>query len=333
MACFLAYEDAMRDAYVDNAKGILIFLVVFGHFLEKATDWHWNYPVIKYVLTVIFMFHVPAFVFFAGVTAKTENLPSRILRLFVMYVIFQCIYMLFLHFYNGTGSLSFVRPYWVVWFLLAMCFWYALLPLIKLVRFPVAWSVAISIASGTFAWSDYQWSISRVMVFLPFFVVGNLYGNEIIGLVKKLPVWKCVFAIFIPAMALVLFRSLIENPWMYGAFNYSWLKISDGEGVAVRAMLDFFAFASIFCLLCLIPTRASFLTSLGRNSLSVYLLHGLFALLAWSSISNMPQNIGDVQTLLLALVASVVVTALTGLNFVDASIRRFADFAMRTILK
>ncbi|MDN6874671.1 acyltransferase family protein [Pseudomonas citronellolis] len=323
----------MRDTYIDNAKGVLIFLVVLGHFLEKATDWHWNYPVIKYVLTVIFMFHVPALVFLSGLTAKNENLSFRILRLFVMYVIFQGAYMLFLNFYNGTGSLSFVRPYWVVWFLLAMCFWYAAIPLIHSVRYPVLLSVAISVISGAFAWSDYQWSISRVMVFLPFFVVGNLYGAEIIGFIKKLPKWKYVFAIVVPVMAFALFKNLIENPWLYGTFNCSWLKVDNDKGVMVRAMLDVFAFASILCILCLIPKGDSVLASIGRNSLSVYLLHGFFALIAWTSMSVLPLRVGDIKTLLISLAASVVVTLITGLNVVDKLIRWLVGFVLRSILR
>lgn len=323
----------MRDAYIDNAKGILIFLVVFGHFLEKTTQWHWDYQGIKYVLTVLFMFHVPAFVFFAGLTAKVDNLSLRVLRLFIMYVLFQGAYMVFMHFYDGSGVFSFIRPYWLVWFLLAMCFWYAMLPVFRAIRFPVTISVLISIFSGTFSWSGYEWTLSRVMVFLPFFVIGNLHGHAIIDFVKKRASWRVLAGVMIPVLGYVLYKNLIENTWLYGTFNYQWMKIDYATGVVTRLVVDAFAIISVLCFLCAVPKRESFITAIGRNSLSVYLLHGFFVLSAFSILATLPASMGQPQTIVVCVFAALAVTAVAGMTVVDASIRRFTDLSLRPILK
>ena len=51
-----------RDAKIDNLKGILIFLVVFGHLLELViTKGH-----AKYIYELIYSFHMPFFIFLSG---------------------------------------------------------------------------------------------------------------------------------------------------------------------------------------------------------------------------------------------------------------------------
>ena len=55
-------EEKKRSFLWDNAKGLLIFLVVFGHFLSGNT----NHSGALLVLTVIYSFHMPAFAFISG---------------------------------------------------------------------------------------------------------------------------------------------------------------------------------------------------------------------------------------------------------------------------
>ncbi len=52
-------------------KGILITLVVLGHWLE-ATN-YWDDGLIRYLLTAIYAFHMPAFIFLAGITSKPDK--------------------------------------------------------------------------------------------------------------------------------------------------------------------------------------------------------------------------------------------------------------------
>jgi fucose 4-O-acetylase-like acetyltransferase len=58
-----------RDYYIDNIKGVFIFLVVFGHlldFLEEA-----GIPFAIGVRTFIYFFHMPGFIFLSGYLAKS----------------------------------------------------------------------------------------------------------------------------------------------------------------------------------------------------------------------------------------------------------------------
>ena len=54
----------MRNPLIDNAKGVWIFLVVLGHYLEAVGGWDNLY--LGAILSIIYLFHMPAFVFFGG---------------------------------------------------------------------------------------------------------------------------------------------------------------------------------------------------------------------------------------------------------------------------
>ena len=55
-----------RVRWVDSLKGILILLVVVGHFLLKVEDHY----VIETIYRLIYAFHMPLFVFVSGLLAK-----------------------------------------------------------------------------------------------------------------------------------------------------------------------------------------------------------------------------------------------------------------------
>lgn len=60
-------ETSRRDARFDNLKGILIFLVVFGHLLELVGG-----PAAAWLYRLIYSFHMPAFVFCSGWFARFD---------------------------------------------------------------------------------------------------------------------------------------------------------------------------------------------------------------------------------------------------------------------
>ena len=56
-----------REYFFDNAKFILIFLVVFGHFLRSFIE---ESEIIYSLYKVIYTFHMPAFILISGFFAK-----------------------------------------------------------------------------------------------------------------------------------------------------------------------------------------------------------------------------------------------------------------------
>lgn len=73
----------------DNLKAVLIFLVVFGHFLELVEGHELLY-------LVIYSFHMPLFMFLSGYFARFDK--KKILeQLIYPYVMFQILYTCYSH--------------------------------------------------------------------------------------------------------------------------------------------------------------------------------------------------------------------------------------------
>lgn len=54
----------------DNAKALLMFLVVLGHFTEPFTEA--GYPLIyRSIFMILYTFHMPAFIFISGMFSKS----------------------------------------------------------------------------------------------------------------------------------------------------------------------------------------------------------------------------------------------------------------------
>ena len=143
-----------RDYRLDKAKGLLILLVVLGHFLEQMSGWGLDSSSV--LLTAIYSFHMPAFILLAGITAKTTKLLDRILVFVVLVVTAQPIYRYWVAWVDTEPDTDLTEPYWITWFLLAMVWWFLLLPLVE--RFPktmLAASITIGIFGGVLSHIDY----------------------------------------------------------------------------------------------------------------------------------------------------------------------------------
>ncbi|WP_198394238.1 acyltransferase family protein [Brevibacterium yomogidense] len=270
----------MRDNRLDGAKGVLIVLVVLGHLLE-GLDGEWEDGLVRLTLTCIYAFHMPAFVFLAGVTAKSKRLLERLLTFAVLLVTFQCLYYLAELWAGDPFAWSWTTPHWILWFLLGMIGWTLTVPLVE--RFPrtlAIVSVAVSISAGLAPFADYEFSLSRMLVFWPFFVLGRVAGPRLLKRTTLLPTWT---GVGLCAVALVpmltLFIADISRGWLYGSKNFDYLDTPALQGLLIRFCLIAIALLAIFALAAVLPDARNALAVMGERSLSIYLLHG-FAVIA-----------------------------------------------------
>lgn len=270
----------MRDNRLDAAKGVLIVLIVLGHLLE-AVDGDWGDGLVRLILTAVYAFHLPAFVFLAGITAKSNRLLERVLTFAVLLVAFQCLYSLAKLWAGDPFAWSWTTPHWILWFLAGMIGWTLTVPLVE--RFPrtlLIVSLAVGIGAGLLPFADYEFSLSRMLVFWPFFVLGRLVGPLLLKKTALLPTWTGVglCAVAVVPM-LTLYIAGIDRRWLYGSRNFTHLDTSEIQGLLIRVCLTAIALLAILALLSVLPETRSPLAVIGQRWLSVYLLHG-FAVIA-----------------------------------------------------
>ncbi|WP_307287213.1 acyltransferase family protein [Bacillus sp. SORGH_AS_0510] len=269
-----------RSKYFDNAKFILIFLVVFGHLISPLKE---QDGFLFTLYSVIFLFHMPAFIMISGYFAKGYNkkgyLAKSIKKILIPYFIFQVIYSIY-YYFNGQEeklSFDFLHPHWTLWFLLSMFCWNLLLYLFAKLKWAgFALSIILGISIGYIDQVGSFLSISRTFVFFPYFLLGFLLNEDqlkrIIRTKYSLPI-----GLIIIAGTLIYFGTAFPKdavPWLLGDTSYANMggkNISDG---LIRGIQYVLTLIVVFSFMVLIPSVQFKVTKIGERTLYVYLFHG-----------------------------------------------------------
>ena len=274
-------SSTKRDYRLDNVRCILIYLVVFSHLLVETKT---RGPATSVLYQVINLFHMPAFVLLTGYFARFR--PKRMVTgLVVPYVIFQVLASVRKNIVAGriwSAGLTLLYPQWTLWYLTACVLWYCTVPLLERVVSGraqiavVAGAFVTSIAAGFAPWLGEFLDLARVVVFYPFFCGGYFMGRrgfsrEIDALDPK----RLRTVQLVSTVALIVAMAL---HYAHGACPV-WVLRRDTPYVnswECEARIIMQVVAAVWCLwlLLVVPNKELGMASeVGRNTLSVYLLH------------------------------------------------------------
>lgn len=267
-----------RNAFFDNAKVFLIFLVVFGHMIQPLVS---DSRTIEAVYMWIYTFHMPAFILLAGFFAKGSGNKKYIWnlmkKLIIPYFIFQTLYTVYYFFIGKEDWQTGVfYPQWALWFLFSLFSWHILLVLFK--KIPAGWSIALSVFVGIFVGYfgeiGHSFSLSRTFVFFPFFLIGYWLTVDQMMLVKKHKVKVASIAVMAVLFVLIYTFPAIDSGWLLASQSYGDLGAESLGGV-VRLFVYAIAAIMTVSVLAWVPKRnLGWVTRLGARTLYVYLLHG-----------------------------------------------------------
>jgi fucose 4-O-acetylase-like acetyltransferase len=306
-------------------------MVVLGHLLEAVS--YWDSGTLRFVETAIYSFHMPAFVFLAGITAKSDRLTQRVLVFLVLLLTSLPLYYGWTGLWGPAPEIDALAPYWSTWFLLAMAWWMLSVPLIE--RFPRATLVA-SLSAGLFGGVipllDDELAAARTLAFWPFFVVGKLYGARILAWAgKHRPATMVGLVIAAAGPVLAFYLSDVGSRWFYGSRSFDWFGSTLLEGSAMRLAIDLSAALSTVALVSCLPSKDGYLATVGRHSLAVYLLHGFVVKLLEVPLSRSLEHVSPVAMLLACLALAAVTTWLFALTPFNAAIRVYGTTLSRLI--
>ncbi len=264
-----------RNNQFDNVRFFLMFLVLMGHGLELF-EGETRYLIYR----VIYTFHMPAFIFITGYFARFDL--RKILRSFLLpYIIMQIAYLLIC---GGETifTLQFTTPYWLLWYFLAITFYYLLIPFLDYFNgvsclIVVLVTVMVSLWVGHLDNIGHYLTLSRFFTYLPFFTTAHYLSQQ------KIPKIQFSTNMILKILLSFLFGAgiILSVIWiqqvgitpevLYGSFSYS-----AGEyGPIQRLLLLITASCWIGFLLLWIPNvRIPLLTFLGHNTFLVFILHG-----------------------------------------------------------
>ena len=179
------YDQKGREYYFDNAKFILILLVVLAHFCSPLKSEH---EYIDTMWIVINTMHMPCLIFISGYFAKSyikKDGTIKMQRLFtyvVYYVASQLSVSLFEYFVLGYTDMekSLFAARSSLWFLQCLIIWYLVLPYIAKLnkKFVMIAAILLGILIGYDTKVGGFLSIMRIFVHFPFFLTGYYIDKE-----------------------------------------------------------------------------------------------------------------------------------------------------------
>jgi fucose 4-O-acetylase-like acetyltransferase len=267
-----------REAFFDNARIVMLSLVVVGHAIEP---WLGHDRGLRAAYLALYAFHMPVFVWLAGRFVSEELTRPRAVRLvervLAPLLVFQVLYSVFHHLAFGTPhlDLGFVRPYWIMWFLMSLLWWRLLLPILAVVPGNLLLSVALAAAAGLSNAVGYDLSLSRTLVFLPFFLFGyRMRRSDLAFLSTRWARAGSVAVLASLAIAAWRFAPHLDERWLYGSLGYAALRVSAGAGMLWRVLGLVVATVAGAAVLAWVPRRQLAWTGLGSRTLQGYVLHG-----------------------------------------------------------
>ncbi|MDQ7193487.1 acyltransferase family protein [Staphylococcus felis] len=270
-----------RDAFFDNARAGLIFLVVFGHLIRPYVD---SSPFINALYLLIYSFHMPAFILISGYFAHNvgragyiEKVGKKLLGPYLIFFAFFSAYY-FITGKNSSLDLDPFDPVFALWFLLSLFFFNVFIIIVRSFKpyivLPIAILIAVLAGFSTDVGGYLSWS--RTLVFFPIFYIGYLLNDHFsyyIRLKKFVP----ISIIILVTLFIIYYIHPISSSWLLASSSYDNIQgINLILSPLKRLILYGIILATMMAFLNLMPEKQYKFTYIGSRTMYIYLLHGIF---------------------------------------------------------
>ncbi|MDK2561927.1 acyltransferase family protein [Romboutsia sedimentorum] len=285
-------ENAKHDYFIDNIKFILIFLVVFGHLIERYIDTN---STLMGVYMFIYIFHMPLFIFVSGLLSKNIKKSKTVFlkTLLIPYIVLNIVWYTLAYFYTGETNFPLLYPGWTLWFLLSLFFWRISLKYLVKIKYILPISFLLGLIVGLVSNGSIL-SFSRTIVFLPFFLLGYYTDIEKLkNISDKVNIWIAILGVTL-FVALALFiadNKMIDYKFLYGSYSYSELSINIWQGILYRSLLYISSIALSIFVCSITPNSKTFYTDIGKSTMYIYAFHIYIVLIIFYLIPRWDMHI------------------------------------------
>ena len=281
----------LRHAGYCNLKVLLLFMVVYGHWIENRID---SSAVLHMQYRLIYFVHMPLFVFLSGLFIRNgEDCLRQVKRLGPLYVGLQLVAVSV-----SGGAMDIWTPFWHLWYLLSFC-WWAMAGWLwfwifedksggfrgrlqvnivssnvrrKTVQVGALLSTALLGAlAGFIPWLDRTVSGSRTVVFFPYFLAGLMCRADVSW--EKYRKQGCA-ALAAAVVMILIWGEEIPVQFLYHAEPYNVAEQGIAMQEAVQRIMCY-VISSFLCffLLSAIPRKRFPFTRAGADTMPGYLVH------------------------------------------------------------
>lgn len=265
----------------DILRFVLIFLVVLGHICDGYIG---DTPKVRALFFCIYLFHMPLFIFVSGLFSKRnieEKRYHKILSYLLLFILTEIVICIFKIIIFKSPSFSLLSESGLAWYGFAIF----VQELITIVfrKFSKKYVFVLSILLACFVGFDESvadWlTLSRIIVFYPFFFAGYCLSRERIEKLCKDCRLKIGAAVFLIAVFAGIFWKIDmiygARPLITGRNPYQALGDYYIYGPVLRLLYYAGVFLVCFAVMAIIPDRLGKgkIAKWGSRSLQVYVIH------------------------------------------------------------
>lgn len=326
-----------RDYMFDTFRGLLILSIPVSHFTKMSGNLYGSlylgggFPqesLCGFVYITINVFVMQAFMFLSGYfSKKPDRAQETAFGTFMWpYLVFTLVYYFVRMFFFGSANLKLLTPPFALWFLFVLFFYRFFLKYMVRYNWLLPVSIVLFLIAGQVDSFENFMSLGRAVSYFPFFLLGYYCSKERLAWLqqlKKKPALLALLGACLVGVTILLMHFgpkvgwyLLKGPVMN--FDMMWW-----QDILCRVMIFFVASGWIIFMVNAIPSKKSFLSFVGMNTMPIYVFHltlryviefyGLYVgfisclVVAWFAVlSLLHKKFGGTAFYVVAIAASIV---------------------------
>lgn len=299
----------------DNTKAILIFLVIIGHLIQPYVTQN---KTISAIFSFIYSFHMPLFIIVSGYFSKKELNKKILINLFLDYfLLFIISQLLFVFFTQSIGIKKYsyltLTPAYIYWYIFALFFWNIILKIILIIcekshiklEYFIILSFIFGLLIGFINSISWELSLSRIVVFFPFFITGYYFKIKKIEINNLIHNEALAILILISSFIIVYkFNNIFNFNLLSGAKPYSKIKLNN-IGYLYRLVLYVMQIAICLSIMKIMPYKKNIISKYGTKTLEIYIIHGF--IMKWISTTSFYSNMNLIKIIIIPLIAILII--------------------------
>lgn len=281
-------EIKQRDYMFDTFRGLLILSIPMSHFTKMAGNQYGamylmgGFPeesLFGFVYITINVFVMQAFMFLSGYfSKKPDRAQETAFSTFLWpYLVFTVVYYFIRMFFMDDANLKLLTPPFALWFLFVLFFYRFFLKYMVKSSWLLPVSIILYLLAGQIEEFGNFMSLGRGLSYFPFFLLGYYCSKERLtwlqGLRKK-PLFLVLIAAVLVAITFLLMHSDVKVSWyLLKQSVHSFPNMMWYEDTLMRILIFFVSSGWIVLMVNIIPSKKSFLSFVGMNTMPIYVFH------------------------------------------------------------
>lgn len=272
----------------DTFRGLLILSIPMSHFTKMAGNQYGamyltgGFPeesLFGFVYITINVFVMQAFMFLSGYfSKKPDRAQETAFSTFMWpYLVFTVIYYFVRMFFMDGANLKLLTPPFALWFLFVLFFYRFFLKYMVKFNWLLPVSIMLYLLAGQVEEFGNFMSLGRALSYFPFFLLGYYCSKNRLAWFQKLrekPAFLVLLGAVLIGITFLLMRSDVKVGWYLlkqsvdNFPNMLWW-----EDTLMRILIFFVASGWIILMVNIIPSRKSFISYIGMNTMPIYVFH------------------------------------------------------------